>query len=121
MYDKVVRSQFFHDVSDREIQDLVLYISRETLRKYLDERELIPEGNLIEVAYGDLSEKPLETVRRIYGQLDLPDFTEAEEEIKHHIESVKDYKKNVFKELDPELKKRVRKELDFYFKAFGYE
>jgi len=121
MYDKVVRSQFFHDVGDKEIRDLVLYISRETLRKYLDERELIPEGNLIEVAYSDLSENPLETVKRIYEQLKLPDFSEAQEEIKHHIDSVRDYKKNVFKELDPELKERVRKELDFYFKAFGYE
>lgn len=121
MYDKVVRTQFFHVVTDKEIEDLVMYISRETLRKYLDDRDLIPEGNLIEISYADLSDRPYDTVKRIYEELSLPDFKEAEKAIRGHLDEVKDYKKNVFKELAPELKKRVRNELDFYFKAFGYE
>jgi len=121
MYDKVVRTQFFHDVSDKEIEDLVMYMSRETLQKYLDDRHLIPEGNLIEVPYKDLSGKPYETVKRIYEELSLPDFKEVEPAIQQHLDEVKNYKKNVFKELSPEQKKRVRKELDFYFKEFNYE
>lgn len=121
MYDKVVRTQFFNEISDKEIEDLVIYMSRETLQKYLDDRHLIPEGNLIEVAYKDLSEKPYETVKKIYEQLSLPEFKEVEPQIKAHLEEVKNYKKNVFKELSPEQKARVRKELDFYFKEFGYE
>jgi hypothetical protein len=51
----------------------------------------------------------------------LPDFKEVEPAIKKHLEEVKNYKKNVFKELTPEQKARVRKELDFYFREFGYE
>jgi hydrogenase maturation factor HypE len=82
---------------------------------------LIPEGNLIEIAYKDLSEKPYETVKKIYDTLSLPDFKEVEPAIKKHLEEVKNYKKNVFKELSPEQKTRVRKELDFYFREFGYE
>ncbi len=121
MYDKVVRTQFFHAFSDEEIRDLVMYISRETLKKYLADRALIPEGQLIEVSYADLDEHPYETVKRIYETLDLPDFSVAEPDIRKHLDDVKDYKKNVFRELDPELKARVRKELDFYFDAFGYE
>ncbi len=121
MYDKVVRTQFFHDVSDKEIEDLVMYISRETLNKYLDDRHLIPEGNLIEIPYQDLSDHPYETVKKIYEKLSLPEFKQVEPEIKKHLEEVKGYKKNVFKELSPEQKARVRKELDFYFKEFGYE
>ncbi|MFA6618110.1 MAG: sulfotransferase [Candidatus Neomarinimicrobiota bacterium] len=120
MYDKVVRTQFFHDVSNEEIEDLVMYISRETLRKYLDDRSLIPEGNLIEIAYKDLAEKPFETVQKIYDKLSLPDFKKVEPAIKQHLEEVKNYKKNEFKELSPEQKARVRKELDFYFRAFDY-
>jgi hypothetical protein len=121
MYDKVVRTQFFHDISDKEIENLVMYISRETLQKYLDDRHLIPEGNLIEVAYKDLSEKPYETVKKIYDELSLPEFKAVEPAIKAHLEEVKNYKKNEFKELPPQQKARVRKELDFYFKEFGYE
>lgn len=121
MYDKVVRTQFFHDVSDAEIEDLVMYMSRETLQKYLDDRHLIPEGNLIEIPYKDLAEKPFETVQKIYSELSLPEFKQVEPAIKEHLESVKNYKKNEFKQLSPEQKARVRKELDFYFREFGYE
>lgn len=121
MYDRVVRTQFFHDVSDKEIEDLVMYMSRETLQKYLDDRHLIPKGNLIEVPYKDLSDKPYETVKKIYEELSLPEFKQVEPAIKKHLEEVKGYKKNVFKELSSEQKARVRKELDFYFKEFGYE
>jgi len=87
----------------------------------LDDRHLIPEGNLIEVPYQDLSDKPYETVKKIYEELSLPEFKQVEPAIKKHLEEVKGYKKNVFKELSPEQKQRVRKELDFYFKEFGYE
>ena len=121
MYDKVVRTHFFHDGTDKEIEDLVMYISRETLQKYLDDRHLIPEGNLIEISYKDLSEKPYDTVKMIYEKLSLPEFNEVEPAIKKHLEEVKGYKKNVFKELSPQQKARVRKELDFYFKEFGYD
>ncbi|MCK4813670.1 MAG: sulfotransferase [Candidatus Marinimicrobia bacterium] len=121
MYDKVVRTQFFHDVSDEEIQDLVIYIARETLRKYLDDRHLIPEGNLIEVSYTDLEKQPYEMVKKIYETLSLPGFNKAESEIQKHVDSVKEYKKNIFKELSPELKERVKKELGFFFEEFGYE
>jgi hypothetical protein len=121
MYDKVVRTQFFHDVSDAEIEDLVMYCSRETLRKYLDDRHLIPKGNLIEIAYTDLAEKPFETVQKIYDELSLPEFKQVEPAIKKHLEEVKNYKKNEFKELSLEQKARVRKELDFYFRAFDYK
>ncbi len=121
MFDRVVRTQFFHDVSDKEIEDLVMYMSREMLQKYLDDRHLIPEGNLIEVPYQDLSDKPYETVKKIYEELSLPEFKQVEPAINKHLEEVKGYKKNVFKELSPEQKVRVRKELDFYFKEFGYE
>ncbi len=121
MFDRVVRTQFFHDVSDKEIEDLVMYMSRETLQKYLDDRHLIPEGNLIEVPYQDLSDKPYETVKKIYEELSLPEFKQVEPAIKKHLEEVKGYKKNVFKELSPEQKQRVRKELDFYFKEFDYK
>ncbi len=121
MYDKVVRTQFFHDVSDEEIQDLVCYVARETLRKYQDDRHLVPEGNLIEVPYTELAEHPYETVKNIYKTLNLSGFKEAEPAIKKHINSVKEYKKNIFKELSPEIKTRIKKELGFYLEEFGYE
>ncbi|MDZ7820331.1 MAG: sulfotransferase [Candidatus Marinimicrobia bacterium] len=60
LFNTVVRTQFFQKISDAEIRELVIHIFRGTLRKYVNDRSLIPEGNLMEVAYSDLSDDPWE-------------------------------------------------------------
>jgi len=121
LFDSVVRTQFFQKVSDEEIRELVIYMYRETLRKYMDDRSRIPDGNLIEVPYAELSAEPVKTVENIYAALGLPGFNDAEPSMRRHLEKVGDYKKNIFRELPPDSKARIARELDFYFEAFGYE
>jgi hypothetical protein len=121
LWDTVIRTQFFQEVSDEEIRELAIYMFRETLRKYMDDRELIPKGNLIEIPYAELDANPLETVKKIYQELAIPNYQDAEPHIIQHLEKVKDYKKNVFRELPEDLKKRIHRELKFYIDAFGYE
>lgn len=121
LWDTVIRTQFFQEVSDEEIKEMVIYMFRETLRKYMDDRSLIPKGNLIEIPYAELDVNPLETVKKIYVELSIPNYDQAEPFILKHLEKVKDYKKNVFRELPEELKERIYKEMKFYFDAFGYE
>lgn len=121
LWDTVIRTQFFQEVSDEEIKEMVIYMFRETLRKYMDDRNLIPEGNLIEIPYAELDADPLETVKKIYSELGIPNYDQAEPSILKHLEKVRDYKKNVFRELPEDMKERIYKEMKFYFDAFGYE
>ncbi|MDD3095213.1 MAG: sulfotransferase [Candidatus Neomarinimicrobiota bacterium] len=121
LWNTVIRTQFFQEVGDQEIREMAIYMFRETLRKYLDERELIPKGNLVEVPYAELDADPGETVKMIYEKLGIPGYAKAEPDIRKHLEKVKDYKKNVFRELPEEQKARIYREMKFYFDAFGYE
>ncbi|MFO7840775.1 MAG: sulfotransferase [Fidelibacterota bacterium] len=121
LFDTVVRTQFFQRISDAEIHELVIYMFRETLKKYMHDRSQVPEGNLAEVSYAELTGDPLGAVKNIYTKLGLPGYNEAEPNMRRYLQKVGDYKKNIFKEMPHEVKEELGKELEFYFDVFGYE
>jgi hypothetical protein len=48
------------------------------MRRFFQDRSLIPKGNLVEVRFEDLERDPLGEVARIYRMLDLPGYVTAE-------------------------------------------
>jgi hypothetical protein len=121
LYNTVLRSQMLQTFSDAEIEDTVIYLFREMMRNYISQRRLVPEGNLVEIAFTDLDENPMKCVESIYSSLGLPEFALAEPKFKDYLDSVKTYQKNRFSELPPAILQRINTEWDFYFKEFGYE
>jgi hypothetical protein len=87
---------------------------------YFEQRSLIPAGRLHEVAYEDLERDPVGQVEKIYASLDLPKFQEVEPRLSTYVKSLANYKKNVFRELPDELRKRVHQEWRPYFDEWGY-
>lgn len=106
-------------VGDEEIQDNVLHMYRELMRRYLDTRGLIPEGNLVEVRYEDLEQRPMQELERVYAALRLPGLEEARPGMEAHLATQKNYVKNrhVF---TPRDIARVRREWQFAFDQWGY-
>ncbi len=79
--------------------------------KYFDEKKLIPEGNLVEVRYEDLKEKPYEVIKKIYHDLSLNDFEKNQYKINSYIKT--QFKVNTHKyNLDEKQKNKIYK----YFK-----
>ena len=58
---------------------------------------------------------------RIYEELNLGGLEDARPNINKYLESVKDYEKNVFPDLTPNIIERINKEWDFAFKAWNYD
>ena len=54
--------------------------------------------------------KPTNAIRGVY-----------EAAIQYYLDSVKDYKRNKFRKIDPKLEAELREEYKFAFDAFGYE
>jgi hypothetical protein len=94
---------------------------REMHDAYFEQRSLIPAGQLHELAFTDVEGDPLAALRRIYAALDLPSFNEVETKIRDYLASIADYKKNKFREIDPELKARVAQYCRRGFEEWGYE
>jgi len=90
------------------------------MKKYLEERDMIPEGDLIEISFKELEADAEGTVHRIYNELDISNYDKAIVPIREYLNTVKDYKKNVFLEPEPEMAERLLKEWEFAFEEWNY-
>ena len=102
------------------IEANVLDIYEQVMETYLKDRQLIPEANLVEVAYGDLDVRPHETVAKVYRDLGLDGWSEAEPRVEAYIDSQRGYRKNGFTVSDREAS-LIEDRWAFAFDALGYE
>ena len=86
---------------------------------YLEQSQLLPPEDLMEVRYEDLVEDPLGTLKAIYEACDLGDFSETQESMEAFIRTQKSYQPNKHR-LDESKSQRVYQEWRVYFDRFGY-
>lgn len=108
-----------YQATDAELERVQLEVYEALYKKYFDERILIPKGNLIEVSYDDLTSNPLEVLKKIYGDLDMPGFDAALPNFKKFVDAEKTYKTHTYP-TDRELLRRIRDRIGFAFDEFGY-
>lgn len=116
----MISSQYLQFISQAEIIQQILETNELIMRKYLRERDLIPDGNLVEIGFDELEESPLETVESIYKQLELGEFKDARPAMEAYLESVSQYKRNTYRPLPGALRERLHSKWGFLFKEFGY-
>lgn len=120
LFNKMVKTQYLHDFSDEEITDRIIYAYKSTLEKYIKDRPLIPEENLVEISYKDLEENPIDTLQGIYNSLGIAGFESAKASISDYLNSTNGYKKNKFNQLDEDILNRIEKEWGFAFEEWNY-
>ena len=120
LFSKVLETQFLQYATLKEREELILYIYKETMQKYLAERHLIPEGNLFEIRFDEFAGNEMYWMEKIYSEMNIPGFENAKPNIQQYIDSVKTYKKNSFRNISPEMKARISKEWHFAFKEWEY-
>ncbi len=81
---------------------------------------LLKPGQYCEVAYKELTARPMETIEKLYREIDLDGFENVKPEMEKFAASQKDYKKNKF-EMAPELKQKIADRWSWYFEHYGYE
>jgi omega-hydroxy-beta-dihydromenaquinone-9 sulfotransferase len=120
LYRKAVRTQFLQEFSDAEIHERVMWAYEQTMRRYLELRHLIPPGQLIEIAYSDLDSQPIETLQRIYKEIELGNFSDVQPEIEAYLAQVADFEKNPAVPLSQELQDEIRMRWGFAFEEWKY-
>ena len=91
------------------------------MSKYIENRNLIPANNLIEVGYDELIDHPIDELERIYNQLSLGEFQRANPKLSLYLKTLKAYKVNPKVELDEGIKEQIKNRWDFAFKEWGYQ
>ena len=109
-----------HGISHRKLDNIILAVYDRMMHAYFEEKELIPEGNLVEVAFEELEKNPLRQIEKIFNNLSIPGFEKSKPNIVSYIDSKKGYKKNKHTIKQKTLDK-ILKEWGFAMKEWGYE
>lgn len=108
------------DFSNAQIEENILSIYSKLYHKYQEDKQFVPEGNLIEVKFEDFEADALAMTEKIYKTLSLPGWEESHEAIAAYVGSKKGYKKNKYK-YDARTIELVEKNWNFAIDDWGYE
>ncbi len=119
MFRSVVPMHQLHPITGEALDDLALFLLRETLQQYLKDRTSIPEGQLAELRFEDLERNPLSELEAVYAALDLPGWEEARVGIESYLGGIAGYQKNRYA-IDACTIERVQRECRFALEAWEY-
>jgi hypothetical protein len=100
--------------------DRIISVYTEMYNAYFEQRGLIPEGRLCEVAFEDLEREPVEVVGSIYEALGLSGFEVVRPRLEGYLVTIAGYRKNRLDELPEPLRHRIVQEWGRSFDEWGY-
>ena len=89
------------------------------MHRYFTDRDLIPEGQLVEVHFEDLERDPLGELETIYQKLGLPGYDSSLSSFQRYLETQCSYIKNDHK-ISDEDRNFVNTRWQFAFQPLGY-
>ena len=104
------------DVVEQKMMNLYI----EMYKKYFNERELIPKGNLVEIRYEDFISDPFSETKKIYESLSLEGFSYAERAIKDYILTQSEIKTANYK-INDNIRNKVYSSWAFVFDNLKYD
>lgn len=109
----------FHDISDNELENIMLRLAKIGYIKYFKDRELIKNGNLIEVKFEEFVKNPIKNLEKIYNTLNIDDFEKAKPGFISLANDYENYKPDKY-EIKDSLREKIYKELKIIFDKYGY-
>jgi thioester reductase-like protein len=121
LHRKVLAFSALQRVSDAELDDTVLHLYEAMMRRYFQEAERIPHGQVIDVRYDDLVHRPLDVMENLYAGLGADHFQQVRPRIEAYLEGLRGYQKNSFSPLTDEEAARIEARWGFAFARLGYD
>ena len=103
-----------------QVEESMINLYIRMFKKYLQERNLIPKGNLVEIKYENFIEEPLKGIKEIYDSLSLNSFNDYKEDFEKYLATQNNIKLSSYN-LSEEIKEKIYDRWGFTFKEFGYE
>ena len=111
-YKKMLPPLQLQSISSEEIDLKIQDIYKKIMNDFIQQKESIPKGNLIEISYNELEKNPINTLNEIYTTLNIDNYDIALNNFETYVDKLKSYKKNRHK-----IKKN---QLDILIKAWGF-
>jgi len=120
LYATVLPNVRLQRIDDIDWEARILRQYNEMYDAFFEQRELIPPGCYHEVRFESLEKDPVGEMGRLYGALGLPDFGQAEPRLRTYVASIADYRKNSYRELEGDVRRRVAAAWVRCFGEWGY-
>jgi omega-hydroxy-beta-dihydromenaquinone-9 sulfotransferase len=104
-----------------KVQDHILTAYESTYRKFLEDRALLRDEQLIEFSYDAFVANPIDQLRMTYEQLKLKGFEAALPLFEAELKSTEGYATNSFPAMEANRKQQIAERWSFAFEAFGYK
>jgi hypothetical protein len=103
-----------------DVNAIILDTYSKMMQRYLQEKDLIPPGQLTEMAYDDFIQDPLPNLRKAYQELHLGDFEYCEEKMKLFTGHQKEFVQ-LKHELPVAERKLVSEKLEPFIRRWNYQ
>jgi hypothetical protein len=118
-FTKTIKPLQFHDISPGDLESNILEVYKRLFFKYESDKSLIPKENLVELKFEDFEKEPIKQTGMLYERLRISNFSRASRDIKMYVDSVNNYRKNIYK-YEPETIEKVNNNWHFALKQWGY-
>lgn len=105
--------------SENWMQRFVFQCFEKMYDGYFSAANSFDSNQLIEIRYEDLMQSPIDGIKKIYSQLELPDFSVCQSKVESFLEGRSDYKPNSM-QVDDDLKQQIDQRWERYFVRYGY-
>jgi hypothetical protein len=119
MYRKILPGEALQEFDWNDIDAWMAQAYVSVMGRYLDDRKQVPKGQLFEVRFEELDERPLEVLPQLYEALGLGGFERALPEFERYLGQLGTFEKNRF-EFPTDVVEAVHQHWGFALDAFGY-
>ena len=102
-----------------DVNSIIMDTYSKIMHRYLSEKDLIPEGHLVELPYEDLIQKPMESMRKIYETIHLDDFGYCENKMRSFVERQKSFVR-LKHEIPADERKLVTEKFEPFIRYWNY-
>jgi hypothetical protein len=103
-----------------DLEELVLGRYEALYDRFLEQRELVPKGNLYEMSFDSLTRDPVSAVKSVYEALSLPGLDALEDDLRAYVNTLSGYKPNLHAGLSESSSALVAERWKRFFSSWGY-
>jgi len=119
-FQKLFPTLWFHKVDDQFIDTMIFDVYPRLIDSYLEQKSLIPPGNLMELRFEDFETNPVKEMEKIYAGLLKEDFSKVQQYFSDYFKTQKGHKKNMYL-VDATEIELIRKHLGKYIEMYNYD
>ena len=119
-FNKMMPNLQLHNIGPAQLEKSIIAVYKNLMKDYFDQKQMIPEGNLIEIRFDELEQNPAQIAEIIYDRLHIPGFEEARRAFENYMKQTEKYEKNKHR-ISKSLLDKITLEWQFMMEKYNYQ